>query len=775
MIRVVKKEAVIAAAAVVFTAAPVWVKAQSTLPPLPDAAAAPPMDRLSPEEVQRATQRREREQVLAQLRELYARREFQEMLRLIQETERTFPNDHRIRSYGYLAQKGIDDAQAGLDAPIVSPDSPALQGAGLGAPPAGTNSAPGAVPAASMPSLSTALDGAPVGSSSPPPALPGASATAPGEGLSGLPDLPPPVAGGAVVPGAEPPTAEPVRGNAPPSLTGMGAASAEAAEDTAPVSRTRLILIGLAVLSGAIGLAALFWRRKKNAPASAPGAARPGRTGSVAQARHMAGVAIPPPVPAGVPPQLTSRYNTQRDAMTEVDAEYEEEVARGIADSIGSRGVPGPAVTMPAFDMLIPDRPDGVTAYGDNLPTVNDNFPTLNENLPTMVDEEGEGGDFPAFQLEPRSGEAQPVDSSPAPGSSAAPSGTVSFEDLGIVLFDTPKNEPAPAVRPAAVPPFLAPGQKEEKDPFANFNFGGVDDAPKPEKVPEASPDKAVSHGSGSSAPRSEIASRKPAPPAADEPIRLDSLSLSGDAGETVASSPAAPARSPSQEQIDDALSATVDLSDVLSGLMPGNSGSSKEDAPAGGAPAVRTSTPFDETLAVPSPENQGAFRNSHDDETISLETLGLSRGSAPPAAFLSAQTPSDLDETRIDGEDTVYLSATAGGEPPAHPDDALAATVGLESETVIGGGNGGSEQKEPAQESSYYASSPKPDGSLDERSERMFREQCARAEKAVAEANWKQAVHYLSIAAAIRPDDPEIMQRLRHAREEKRRQEANV
>ncbi|MCX7624743.1 MAG: hypothetical protein N2Z21_00795 [Candidatus Sumerlaeaceae bacterium] len=61
----------------------------------------------------------------------------------------------------------------------------------------------------------------------------------------------------------------------------------------------------------------------------------------------------------------------------------------------------------------------------------------------------------------------------------------------------------------------------------------------------------------------------------------------------------------------------------------------------------------------------------------------------------------------------------------------------------------------------------------LDERSERMFREQLERGLRAFQEQNYKQAVHFLSIAAAIHPENQEVREKLRLARERKRQQES--
>lgn len=69
----------------------------------------------------------------------------------------------------------------------------------------------------------------------------------------------------------------------------------------------------------------------------------------------------------------------------------------------------------------------------------------------------------------------------------------------------------------------------------------------------------------------------------------------------------------------------------------------------------------------------------------------------------------------------------------------------------------------------------PKPSESLDERSERMFNEQVTKARTAMEEKNWKQAVHFLSIAAALHPTDSEAQEMLKTARLQKKLSEESV
>lgn len=64
---------------------------------------------------------------------------------------------------------------------------------------------------------------------------------------------------------------------------------------------------------------------------------------------------------------------------------------------------------------------------------------------------------------------------------------------------------------------------------------------------------------------------------------------------------------------------------------------------------------------------------------------------------------------------------------------------------------------------------------SLDDRTERMFGDQMEKARRAVAEKNWRQAVHVLSIASALHPENEEAKQMLKDARAEKRKSEESV
>ena len=131
---------------------------------------------------------------------------------------------------------------------------------------------------------------------------------------------------------------------------------------------------------------------------------------------------------------------------------------------------------------------------------------------------------------------------------------------------------------------------------------------------------------------------------------------------------------------------------------------------------------------------------------------------SPPPPSTTTPLAP--LDEETLHGMDTLMIN------PPETPDSSPALD---DTQTYI---------TPPAVEpppmpagDNFYLSGGTP-GTPDERSEKMFREQLDKGLKAVGERDWRQAVHYLSIAAAIHPEDESVRAHLRSARDEKKRSE---
>lgn len=781
----------LAAAVVALTALPGAVDAQVSLPPLP-AAGGGVTDRLSPEDVERANQRRLREQVVSRLRELQARGEYTEMLRLIQEAEKTLPNDMVLKQYGYMAQMGLESV-AQSDRPLVSPNSPALRRTDGTAP----SGLPAALPGAGT--AGTGLSGTGMTGTAMPgtglPPLPDTGNAAPSQSLPGLPPLPPagnqssagdpssslpPLptglpqlpTGGEAAPapppsGETPSEADAASGDA--QVTRELPADESAAGQESPVRSSRLIRNGAKVLLLCVGglLVFLFRRRKES---------KAGRT--AAAGRAAAGAAVPPPIPG----RASSPGFSMRDALTEVDVS-EEEVARDIAQNIGTRSAVPAVGTMPTFDMFIPEGRDAPTGFHENIPTMVEEEQNTLQDQPTIQDQptlqEGPGYSLDPSETVPSSfsfleeakGAAPAVP--PAPVADLKPAGgapgLVSFADLGISFADDeppaspvapPPSKPATAPEPAApafVPPDLPPLDLGSLSQPAADKKGEAPVSSEPTPVPSL-----------------------PGLPKGDEPIRLDDLNFFAPGSETATVSPSSAA--PAASSADD-MSATIDLSELLFGKLDPPSGAS--DAAAGPSDATRTSVPAGSPSARPASD----------------ETLNLSQSDRISLDLPADKSPAKAsDETTIadlQNQETVQIPVLNEKLPPrvgeGHPDDSLAATVALNdpnAETMAsttlpassgapaapGADKTASMAAPPrAEEQSYYASAPGTGGSMDERTERMFREQCERAEKALSEKNWEQAVRYLSVAAAIRPEDAEVTQKLRHAREQKRRQEASV
>lgn|GEM_PF-6518946 len=160
----------------------------------------------------------------------------------------------------------------------------------------------------------------------------------------------------------------------------------------------------------------------------------------------------------------------------------------------------------------------------------------------------------------------------------------------------------------------------------------------------------------------------------------------------------------------------------------------------------------------VPSDRDQSASgiptMNLGDDEMS--ETIPFNASTPPPTT-----TPlAPLDEETLHGMDTLMIN------PPETPDSspALDETIPFDMPAAV-------EPPPMPAGDNFYHSGGAP-GTPDERSEKMFREQLDKGLKAVGDRDWRQAVHYLSIAAAIHPEDEAVRNHLRNARDEKKRSE---
>jgi len=61
----------------------------------------------------------------------------------------------------------------------------------------------------------------------------------------------------------------------------------------------------------------------------------------------------------------------------------------------------------------------------------------------------------------------------------------------------------------------------------------------------------------------------------------------------------------------------------------------------------------------------------------------------------------------------------------------------------------------------------------MEERSEALFRDQYKKARDAFAQKDWQKAIHYFSVAVALRPNDKQVKENLRIARENRKKQES--
>ena len=60
----------------------------------------------------------------------------------------------------------------------------------------------------------------------------------------------------------------------------------------------------------------------------------------------------------------------------------------------------------------------------------------------------------------------------------------------------------------------------------------------------------------------------------------------------------------------------------------------------------------------------------------------------------------------------------------------------------------------------------------MEERSEALFRDQYKKARDAFAQKDWQKAIHYFSVAVALRPNDKQVKENLRIARENRKKKE---
>jgi hypothetical protein len=391
--------------------------------------------------------------------------------------------------------------------------------------------------------------------------------------------------------------------------------------------------------------------------------------------------------------------------------------------SLGTPSALGGAPLMPNVNLFAPSylQTSGSSAPSGERP---DSSPSVEEELPPISLPE----QAPELEL-------------PDPGSPGRDPSVVSFEDLGISFPS--ESEPSPELPSQAGPTVPPPG---------GFSTVFEDDriVIKPPATPVSS--------SGQPTPEVHESGGMPDVPAAPSKpgqvsIDLDDL-LFG-----VASSLEAPSTPEPQKGV------RADSPDATETVFEEDKGTAQ----------ARSAAPAPEGFSLPI--------------DFAEESLFVSSGSEPAPAKAKGPSPEDT----FHEQDTVMLA------PSSHPDDQLDATKtiapvareqsdpALDVTKAPGADAAQAEKpgaappepgKQAAADESFYVASPTPGvsgGQLDERSERMFREQYERGMRAMTDKNWKQAVHFLSIAAAIHPDSTEVRGKLREARDAKRKNQVET
>ena len=213
-----------------------------------------------------------------------------------------------------------------------------------------------------------------------------------------------------------------------------------------------------------------------------------------------------------------------------------------------------------------------------------------------------------------------------------------------------------------------------------------------------------------------------------------------------------------------------------LLGVFPGKSKASAPAEPK--APEAKAPVPKAPEPPAPAPATPVLPPSvAGNDSVIDLGAMGISFGSSTPAAPapkpVEKPKPAEPSPSPFAGFDKITFADAPTPLPGSfHPDEALAATAdmspyqadqGLSATKTQAGFEVGSD--------SIYGN---PSMSEAEQSAEMVKQEVARGDKAAAAGDWKKAVHYYSIAASIQTDHPELVEKLRHAREMKKQAEGH-
>jgi hypothetical protein len=680
--------------------------AQDT-PPAPG----PEVENLSPEEVARISRKKETENALQKIRELYARGEYQSVINAVDASKSVDPTNLTFALYRKWAQQKLLAEESPVEATPVYGSS--LPGIHVTPHPSNNVSSNGA----GLPGLGEAS--LPPGGQSHNNAAPAVSSSTPAANSE----------------------ASAAQGAGSPQPQDQAVASA-ARKDKGSSRGFLLIAAILGLLVAIIAAASKFFMRSRS---YVPAAESDDEDEEVVF--EPKGLMMPNP--------LTGEQNLSP-----------QDIAANIEKSVGSGSGSEPP---PTFDIFIPDQGDQDKAPSgefDNLPTVIESTSDEVHLEPGADHPEARtdstknasgadqlvGLDFAPIELsspeksEPAEKPAKAEQEKPKPGTSTD---TVSFEDLGIFIegASPDKTEKSTAAEPASSGSSAAPAATQKDLPKA----------PAPQ------------------------AQQKPG---AEEPIRLDSfdfeLSEPGSAplerpkpaaAENVKPAVAAKPESvekPAPEAKPVAVTKQegfIALDDLLQQTLQSKAASPKANASPAQA-AEQSGTPEVDTVFIKPPtekSDNGAGEKEPEDRTygFSADTLH----SQDTVRMMPAIDAADASPDDALAETKVLPSISSLNVPANAPVAAMAGAAAASS---------ASESKQDGGPDTFYTATP-PHGTaaLDERSERMFREQYDRGIKAFEQKNWKQAVHYFSISAAIQPDNEDVRTRLRDARDLKRQEES--
>lgn len=312
------------------------------------------------------------------------------------------------------------------------------------------------------------------------------------------------------------------------------------------------------------------------------------------------------------------------------------------------------------------------------------------------------------------------------------PTASLSGDDSIFQLDSSPAIESVP---PAAT--ISSDSDNIDLTGLGGFTAFGSDDE---ESVSEA-PKKPFTHFPETEDSSNDTVSIAPSTPSAppapqetsDDTVSFEALGINfGGSEEPVKEEPIPPTPTSASPAADNSASDTVNIDDLLSSMFK----------------SVDTKSEPEETVVIPP-------------SPAPSQPAPAEEKSADPFASLFA------------GMDAPSETPTPSSPEPAKPaakslDELMAETIGIPMEAPTPA------SPAPVAENTAHLTPPATE-SIDERSARMFNEQMVKARTAVEEKNWKQAVHFLSIAAALQPGDEEAQSLLKQARHEKKLSEESV